>query len=186
MPGFLLIIVFNSDTYIQLATPVKQQNIIYALVFVTTLIIPVFVSFLLLKNGWINSLHLETARERRFPYLITGTCYFFTFYFLKQQHISALIYLLFLGATLALLITLLINMRWKISAHMVGIGGVIGALMGISLRLGLDYRMLLLTLIFLSGVIGTARMLMKAHTPAQIYSGFFVGVFSQLMLFLIL
>ena len=186
MPGLLLFIVFNTDSYIQLATPVKQQNIIYALVVVTTLLIPVFVSFLLLRNGWISSFQMETAQERRFPYLITCTCYFFTFYFLKQQRISSLIYLLFLGATLALLLTILINLRWKISAHMVGIGGVIGALMGISVRLGLDYRMLLLTLIFISGITGTARMLMKAHSPAQIYSGFLVGVFSQLILFLII
>lgn len=186
MPSLLLFIVFNTDSYIQLATPVQQQNIIYALVFFTTLLIPVFVSFWLLRNGWINSLHLETAQERRFPYLITGTCYFFTFYFLRQQHISSLIYLLFFGATLALSFTFLINLRWKISAHMVGIGGVIGALMGISIRLGIDYRMLLLLLIFFSGISGAARMLMKAHSPAQIYSGFLVGVFSQLILFLII
>ena len=133
----------------------------------------------------ISSLSMETKEERRIPFLITSIFYFLTFYLLRQVHISSLVYLLFLGATLTLLVTMLINLKWKISAHMVGIGGVIGALTGISLRLYTDYRLLLIALLLVAGMVGTSRMLMKAHNPAQIYAGFLVGVLSQITLFLI-
>ena len=186
MPSYLLFIVFHTDSYIQLATPQKLQTVIHALVFVTTFLIPSFCAYLMLRFGLIKSLSMETKEERRAPFLITGILYFFTFYLLRQVHIPSLIYLLFLGATMALLITMLINLNWKISAHMVGIGGVIGALIGISMRLFIDYRLLLLSLLVLAGIIGTSRMLMKAHEPAQIYIGFGVGILSQLTLFLLI
>ncbi len=186
MPSFLLAIVFNSDSYIQLATPLKLQSAIYGLVFIATFLLPLFCSLLLVKLGFIASLSMETKEERRFPFLICSILYFLTFYLLKQVHVASLIYLLLLGATLALLLTMLINLNWKISAHMVGIGGVIGAIIGISLRLYIDYRLLLICLVLLAGIVGTARLLMKAHNPAQIYMGFTVGVLSQLALFLLL
>lgn len=186
MPLLLLIIVFNTDSYIQLATPFKLQMLIYSLVFVTTVAIPAFTSLLLVKNGLISGLQMETKEERRIPLLITCSLYFLTFYILKQVHISALVYVLFLGASLALVLTQFINLRWKISAHMIGIGGVIGALIGISMRLYIDYRFLILFLLLLAGIAGTSRLLLNAHAPSQIYVGFFVGLISQLALFLLL
>ncbi len=186
MPILLLFIVFNTDSYIQLATPRTLQLTIYGLVAITTLVLPTFSSLLLVKNGIISSLQMPTKEERRIPFLITCSFYLFTFYLLKQAGISSLIYILFLGASLTLLLTLLINLRWKISAHMVGIGGVIGALIGISMRLSIDYRLLILFLLLLSGTIGSARLLLKAHEPSHIYVGFVVGLVSQLALFLVL
>lgn len=184
MPSYLLWIVFHTDTYLQLALPQKLQYIIYGLVVITTVLIPVSFSIILLRGGYIKSLHLDTKEERRLPYLLTCIFYFATFYLLKQAQIPSLVTLLFLGATLALLASILINMKWKISAHMVGIGGVIGALAGLSLRLFLNYQVLLLALIILAGIIGTSRMLLKAHSPAQIYSGFCLGLLSQIGFFI--
>jgi len=94
--------------------------------------------------------------------------------------------LLLLGATFALVLTMLINLKWKISAHMVGIGGVIGAIIGLSMRLFVDYRLIIMILIIVAGLIGSSRMLLNAHSPAQIYFGFGVGISSQLLLFLLL
>jgi hypothetical protein len=186
MPLLLLFIVFHTDSYIQLSIPLKLQGLIYLLVFISTFLMPVFASFLLVKNGIVKSVQMETKEERRLPFLITATFYFLTFYLLRQVRISSLIYFLFLGASLTLMITLFINFRFKISAHMVGIGGVIGALIGMSIRLYIDYRMLIMLLLLVAGLIGSARIVLKAHDPAQIYAGFMVGVLSELSLFLLL
>lgn len=186
MPLYLLALLFNGDSYLQLTTPQRIQNILYLLVGLTTVLLPVSTSYMLLKSGHIHSLHMHSAQERRIPYLLTCLFYFFTYYLLRKVQVSALIYLVFLGASLALLITLLINLRWKISAHMVGIGGLLGALAGLTYRLALEYQLVLLILILVAGTIGTARMLLEAHSPAQLYSGFFVGVISQLALYLLI
>ena len=129
---------------------------------------------------------METKEERRIPYLITALFFFLTFYLLRQVRLPSLIPLLLLGASLAMTITMLVNLRWKISAHMVGIGGVLGAIIGLSLRLFIDYRLLILGLILIAGIIGASRMILNAHNPGEIYAGFVVGISSQLLLFLLL
>lgn len=79
------------------------------------------------------------------------------------------------GATVALLVTMLVTLRWKISAHATGMGGLIGGTM-IVMRL---YQLLpsyeLMLLIVLAGMLGSARLYLKAHTPAQVYVGFLNG-----------
>lgn len=186
MPLLLLFIVFNTDSYIQLSIPLKLQALIYLLVFISTFLMPVFAAILLVRNGIVKSVQMETKEERRLPFLITATFYFLTFYLLRQVRIPSLIYFLFLGASLTIMITMSINFRYKISAHMVGIGGVVGALIGISIRLFIDYRLLIMLLLFIAGLVGSSRIVLKAHSPAQIYSGFIVGVVSELGLFLLL
>ena len=185
MPTLLLFIVFSSDTYITLSIPAAVQKTIYALVLVTTVLIPVSTSFYLYRKGVLKTMQMESIEERKIPYIITSLFYFFTYYLLRKVHVSSVLSVLFLGATVALVSTMIINLKWKISAHMVGIGGVIGALIGISLRLFIDFRILIIVFLLLAGVIGIARMLLKAHNPSQIYIGFLVGCASQLLLFFI-
>ncbi len=74
---------------------------------------------------------------------------------------------LFIGVFLALLLTTLITVRWKISAHMVGIGGVIGAMLGLSILHGLPLLPLLALLMICAGLLGTARLLSSDHTQGQ-------------------
>ena len=40
-------------------------------------------------------------------------------------------------------ITLIINFKWKISAHAIGVGGIAGAILGISYRLNIDLQFIL-------------------------------------------
>ena len=68
---------------------------------------------------------------------------------------------------------------------MIGIGGMTGALIGISLSLHVDLQALILLFVFLSGLAGYARLKLKAHTQTQIYSGFVCGLLVMLILFLV-
>jgi len=186
MPTYLLLLVYSTDTYLQLATPANLHLVVTLLVFISSCLLPGFGIILLQRNGLIKSLQMETREERRIPFLITAIFYFLTFYLLRQVQLPSLVPLLLLGATFALVLTMLINLKWKISAHMVGIGGVIGAIIGLSMRLFVDYRLIIMILIIVAGLIGSSRMLLNAHSPAQIYFGFGVGISSQLLLFLLL
>lgn len=186
MPSYILFILFSTDSYLQLATPIKLQTIILALVFISSCLIPAFSMLLLQRGKIIGSLHMVSKEERRIPYLITALFFFLTFYLLRQVRIPSLIPLLLLGASLAMTMTMLVNLKWKISAHMVGIGGVLGAIIALSIRMYLDYRLLILGLILIAGLIGTSRMILNAHSPGEIYAGFVIGMGSQLFLFLLL
>ena len=79
------------------------------------------------------------------------------------------------GASAALLFTLIITLQWKISAHMVGIGGAVGAFTGL-LALHDPFPFIALAaVIIIAGALGTARLLASDHTPGQIHAGAALG-----------
>ena len=85
------------------------------------------------------------------------------------------------GSTLSLIAILLINRRWKISAHLSGIGGLTGGIFGYSYFLGINPLGLLVAMLVLSALTALSRIELKAHTPGQTLAGFTVGF---LMVFL--
>ena len=45
--------------------------------------------------------------------------------------------------------------------------------------------LLLIVLIIIAGLVGTCRLIKQAHSEDQIYGGYIVGIFSQIIAFLI-
>jgi hypothetical protein len=80
-----------------------------------------------------------------------------------------------IGACLAILLTLLINFRWKISMHMIGVGGLMGLFYAFGRYFHFPSLPILIALSFVSGLIAAARLYRGAHSPAQIYLGFGMG-----------
>ncbi|MCD4683092.1 MAG: hypothetical protein K8R86_07395 [Bacteroidales bacterium] len=127
------------------------------------------------RRGLIKSLQMESKEERVYPFLLTGIFFFLSYYMLKQIQISEVFHLFLLGITILVFLSLLINFFSKISIHMVGIGGMAGALTGISIRINLDLVLLISFTILLAGFIGFARLKLKSHQPIQIYTGYLLG-----------
>jgi len=75
------------------------------------------------------------------------------------------------------LIMALINLKWKISAHMAGIGGVVALIyqihaMGLS---AFDLLWLLCLAVLVAGALGSARLALKRHNTWQVLAGAVVG-----------
>ncbi|MEM9023419.1 MAG: hypothetical protein AAGB22_06740 [Bacteroidota bacterium] len=174
MPTLGLILVFQLDTYMT-STLKEQAYSLYFWVFTNTCIIPILITLLMLNRKYIQSLQMETLRERRLPFLFTGIFYFSTYLMLHQVPLPPPIYSLFLGASLSVVAALLISLRWKISIHMIGVSGLVGAVVGIHQTLdGHTLPYLLITLAF-TGLAGFARLQLQAHNPPQVYAGALVG-----------
>ena len=186
MPSYFLLFLFKSNTYLSMIVPSYYQMIICILVFFSTFLLPLINLLLLYKNGTISSLQMHSKEERKTPYFINLICCASTYYLLQQAKVPPLITVVFIGASVSLLMALLINLKWKISAHMIGVGGVTGALIAIAIKIQFDYTFPIVVLILLSGMIGTARMLLKAHNLQEIYSGYFLGLATQLITLLVL
>lgn len=70
----------------------------------------------------------------------------------------------------------IITTRFKISIHSVAVGGVLGVLWALELRMPeLDFLFPILLLTVLSGLAMTARLALNAHTPEEIAYGFTLG-----------
>lgn len=182
MPLLGMAMLFNSGTYISYSLNKTIIYITLLVVFVNTFILPALLAVILKKAGYISSIYMKTPQERRFPFLITGCLYYFTYYLLRQIPLPSLVYLMVLGATATVAVALILSFKWKISIHMIGISGVLGAAFGISQRYMVDMRIIISALIIACGLVGFARLKLQEHSPAQVYSGFLIGFLTEYLL----
>ncbi|MBC8266405.1 MAG: hypothetical protein H8E84_05510 [Flavobacteriales bacterium] len=126
---------------------------------------------------------MENRKERRWPLLLAIGSYYLLFRLFDAIHIHYVIIQLLLGAMLILFLSAIVSNFWKISLHMLGIGGVIGAFLAIHYLFGGDIN-LIITIIFCAGLVGFSRINEKAHNLKQVYLGFVVGVITEFLIFL--
>lgn len=154
----------------------KSTFVIIFSVLLFSFIIPSVFIVLLKKLGFIKIITSITRHERILPYLMmvfANSMLIYYFYTLN-------IYFWFLGLlaapTLSFFGGSIVNFFWKISAHMIGIGSLIGTTFSICFNVkGLNPFVMFIILFILAGCLGVSRLYLKQNTPAQIYVGFIVG-----------
>ncbi len=186
IPTYGFIILFSLTAFFSLAINPSAKWMIMGIVFLTTFLFPALMILFLLRMGVITSLNLRNRQERVLPFLIAGTFYYLAYYMLKQLQISPIYNYFMIGTTFVIVVSMLINFFWKISIHMISLGGLLGAFLGLSFVMMIDMTPLLILIIFVSGMVGFSRLQLKAHTPAQVYSGFIAGLLVMLSLFIFL
>lgn len=150
-----------------------------------TFVMPVLLILLMLKMGIIRDLELSHKEDRHMPLLITLMLHGANYYFLNKINLPDLYMLFLLSGLVSLLITAGVTRFWKISMHMTGVGGLMGALLLCALFWPVDMRIYIAVVAVVAGLIGSARLQLKAHTPAQIGLGFLAGLLPQLLVLLI-
>jgi hypothetical protein len=138
MPLFTLWIIFNYNPYVTFNIPKQLHLLIFGIVGVYTLLIPLLSSVILKKMNLISNYEMNDRNERKLPFLIAGFSFFFCYYMLQKYPALIIISLIMLGATIAMLATVILNYKFKISAHMIGIGGLIGSIAGLTILLGIN------------------------------------------------
>ena len=142
-----------------------------------TCIIPLIFLSILRHFKLIDDLHVEKREQRLVPYMFTTVTYLVAAYYLYYCHAPQWFIMFMVGATITLLVVTLISLRWKISAHMAGIGGIIALVFQIHVQ-GLsafDLIWLLCLIIILAGALGSARLIRKRHDIYQVLAGVVVG-----------
>jgi membrane-associated phospholipid phosphatase len=181
---YALVVLFNMEVYFSIGIPAKAKWMIVLLVFIITGLLPMLLAVLMSRLGIVKTLHMEQREERIWPFVITALFYYLAYYLVKQLDLSTVYIIFMLGAFLTVIVGLVISFFWKISVHMIGMGGIVGAFTGLSLRLMIDMPLLIVILILLSGLTGFARLKLLAHTPAQVLAGFVAGFGVFILLFL--
>jgi hypothetical protein len=152
------------------------------LIFVGTFGVPALLIYYLYRSGYVQTLHLTTLADRKLPFFLTAFIYAFltVLFAYRMELISTIapeIAVLLGSITLSILLVGIISLYWQISAHTVGLSGVIGIIAGIMLKFSQSELFIpLLLSILLTGFVGSARLKLNAHTPAQIGAGFVLGL----------
>lgn len=186
VPFYMLLMLLNVNLFFAMMIPVKIKLLLSALVFITTIVLPLLTVFLLYRLKFVKSFQLQTREERIYPLLAVAIFYYLTYYLLKSFPISFIFSYYMLGSTFLTILAMIISFYRKISLHMIGIGGMLGLLMGLSLNLKLDLTWFVVAAIILGGILGFARIQSNSHKPSEIYSGFLVGACVMFLLFIFL
>lgn len=184
IPTYFFIAIFSLNTYISLIIPYNTKLFFIGLIFLSTFLLPLLLSLIFVKKGFIESIQMEKKEERTYPFIFSSISYYLVYYFFKQLNMPSEYYMFMLGSLCLILIIILINFFWKISIHSASIGGVIGAFTGISIHSNIYMLHLIILSVLISGLVGYSRLKLKAHNPAQVYLGFISG-FIVLLLFLL-
>jgi len=185
IPTISLFLLFNLNNYIALILPVSARQIILGMVFITTFILPALMVLILYKRGIVKSFNMDYREERIIPLFITGVFYFLAYHMIRQIQIDEVYQRLFLGSAFLVLIALAVSFIWKISMHMIGMGGMLGGFIGVSQALHIDLVFLIIVISFACGLTGFSRLKLKAHSPMQVYIGFLTGLGLMIWIFAI-
>lgn len=158
--------------------PVDYKLLMVLLFYLFTVLLPTYLIHVYRKyEGW--TLRQLGIRERRMiPYIISILCYFVGYYLLSLLNTPNFISVIMVVAIIIEVVCVTINNWWKVSVHSAGIGGVTGMVVAFSFILNFDPTWWLCLLLFVAGLVGTSRMVLRQHSLSQIVCGFLVGLFT--------
>ena len=163
----------------------QKLVLIYGILVFSTMVLPLVSIFWLMRKGQVSSFEMSNHKERSLPLFKTVIWMSFGYYLLQNLlFYTPILKAELLGAILIILLAAIISKFWKISLHLLGIGGVVGVFIALQIMHG-DFLYLLLLFILLSGLLGVARIKQKAHNYAQVYAGFLVGLSVELITLLV-
>ena len=183
MPTLSYFVLFQLNTFVSFAVSAEAKRFIMVIVFINTAVLPALAIWIMKKTGYVTDYMLSERSERLLPLFLASALFFITHYMLRQVSLPSLVNFYMISATLLVLLTLIISFVWKISIHMVALGGFSGFLIITSLFLRLDIAWLIAAAFLVSGITGSARLVLKAHTPAQVYVGYLLGLLVMIGLF---
>lgn len=141
------------------------------------LMLPISVIIILKRVGVLSDYGVNRRSERSLPYLIGIVCLIATAVLLYFKHAPLWFVAFYVGGALAGIIELLVNLRWKISAHAAGVAGVVALLSYLVLY---DFTLpsafgWLVASVAIAGLVGSARILLGKHSVWQVLAGYAVG-----------
>ena len=164
----------------------RTERSLILTVFITTYLLPMLFVYLLKRMEMIESYEMETIEERKFPLLFLTILSYLLGIMLYRTHIVEELAVFYFGMTLTLLISyFLLYVRFKISLHAIGIGGLIGFLGVLSFIYELNLIVILALFFIIAGAIMTSRLKLKAHESKEVYFGFAMGLLAQVIVYAI-
>lgn len=142
-----------------------------------TVLLPLInVSFFILI-GKVKNINLNHLEERVLVLISTIAWLVIGYIILKDLlFYSPVLKKIYLGTICIQIISCIISVKWKISLHMLAMGGAIGTFISLNFIYGGMLKVVIYG-VLASGFLGYARLEELAHDKAQVYSGFTLGFF---------
>ncbi|KJF42954.1 phosphatase PAP2 family protein [Draconibacterium sediminis] len=173
IPTIGMFLLLNSGFYFDLLLW-EAKRFVLLVVFFTTCILPMLSVAVLSLNPRFD-INMPGNRDRLIPLLSASVFYYLGFILLRKVQAVPEFKLFMLASVLVLVVLLVVSLKWKISNHMAAIGGLSGTLFALSFRNGVNPVYSVLIVVLLSGLIGTARLILGKHDLKQLVAGYGLG-----------
>lgn len=149
---------------------------------------PLVSVFLLKALKFINTIYLNTQKDRIIPFIACMTWYFWLWYVWKNmgkatdavdmpQHTVQLALAIFITTVIGLMV----NIKMKVSLHAISMGVMIAFMSLMAITENFNSGVYLSAALLIAGLVCTARFIVSDHTPEEVYSGLLVGILSMLI-----
>lgn len=175
--AFLILFLFS---YLRIM-PIQYKLIVLGVVYCFTILMPTLTIFLFRKINGFSPEDLGERKRRFMRFLLTITSYVFCLVMMHRLNIPWYMTGIILAALIMMVICIVVNLKWKLSEHMAGVGAIVGGLVSFSALFGYNPVWWLCLFILIAGVLGTARIILQHHTLGEVLVGFAVGLICSLL-----
>ena len=152
-------------------------------IIILTILIPGAIFLFLKSIGLIDSMMADNLNQRKIPLAIQAILTVILIYECALINGMPELNFFFIGVLISTIIALLfLFLKMKISLHMMGLGGLLFFIIGISYYNQENSLTLIAFITAITGFTGTSRLDMNAHNLKELTIGFVVGVLPQILL----
>ena len=169
--GFLLL--FVSGFYDSMLTT-DAKRFILLVIFFSTATLPMLAIVIISLNSKFDML-MPNSRERIIPLLFTSVFYYIGFILLGRIHFIPMFKLYMIASVLLIVALLLISFKWNISIHMAVTGALTATFFALSFRGGVNPVNAILIMVLVSGLVGSARLVLNKNSLLQVAAGYVLG-----------
>ena len=155
--------------------PLGYKIFVISIVVLFTIIIPrVTIDLFRRVNKWTHW-QLSHRKHRHMPYFITIASYVACLVLFMQLNTALFMRGMILATLVTSLICAIVNIWWKVSTHMAGMGGLFGTVIAFSYLFYFNPLVPMCCMLLLAGFMGSSRMLLRQHSLSQVIIGFLIG-----------
>lgn len=161
-----------------------QFKHVFFQILILTLVFPLLMVLIMRGLNIISSFKIENKKERIFPFI--GGLMFYLWGVLMFRPESKLAVIgdtvvasMFLGLFISVCLALFITIFDKISIHAISASALIALVLEIFNLTSVNLIVVLVAVIIIAGLVGTSRLILKAHNYNQVLFGYLVGYISM-------
>ncbi|MBO5251468.1 MAG: phosphatase PAP2 family protein [Bacteroidaceae bacterium] len=176
MVPFYSVLLLFLFTYLSVM-PLPYKAFILGVVYLFTVCFPMLAIFLYQKIFGKGIKDLKQKEKRYIPYALTIISYCACVIILYRMYVPRYLSGIIVATIFAMILCGLINFKCKVSTHVACCGMMIGGLLSYSFILQFNPIWWLCGFILLSGLLGSARIILEQHTLTEVIVGFIAGMF---------
>ena len=176
--AFLFLFLFS---YLRIM-PLQYKLIVLGIVYCFTVLLPVLVIYVYGRINGVSMQELSDRKKRLIPYLLAIISYVFCTIMMYRLNIPSYMTGIVLAALIVMIVLTLMNFKWKLSAHLGSMGIAVGCVVSFSALFGYNPVWWLCLVILITGLVGSARIILGQHTLSETLGGFTIGLICSLLI----